>query len=153
MCVFRSYVLYYDVDTKEENLNGQDIVFGLKCDRWGLPNNIIKAYSWSSLQHCQAAQVNFDGFHVHGSVHRKAMSIVVQQDATIYSFYYISAKQLYIFRWYPHPSSGAHANSNYNIWHWSNRICYRPLLWRSRYDSSTAADGSKCDSIGARCCN
>jgi len=36
------------------------------------------------------------------------------------------------FGWYPHPSSVAHANCNYNIWHWSNRICYRPLLWSSR---------------------
>ena len=41
LAVIRSYVQYYDADTKEENFNGQDIVFGLKCDRseqcyWGV---------------------------------------------------------------------------------------------------------------------
>jgi hypothetical protein len=60
--VIRSYVLYYDADKKEENFNGQDIVFGLKCDRWGSQNSVIKAYSSSSLQHCVAVQVNFLGF-------------------------------------------------------------------------------------------
>ena len=30
------------------------------------------------------------------------------------------------------PLSGAHVKCNYSIWHWSNRICYRPLSWRSR---------------------
>ena len=29
--------------------------------------------------------------YVHNTVHRESMSIIVQQDATIYSFYYISA--------------------------------------------------------------
>ena len=47
-------------------------------------------------------------------------------------FYYISADSSTFFGWYPHPSSGAHSNYNYNIWHWSNRIFYRPLTWRSR---------------------
>ena len=42
-------------------------------------------------------------------------------------FYYISADSSTCFGWYPHPSSGAHSNCNYNIWYWSNRICYRPL--------------------------
>ena len=28
-------------------------------------------------------------FYVHGSVHRESMSIIVQQDATIYSFFFI----------------------------------------------------------------
>jgi len=42
-------------------------------------------------------------------------------------FYYISAYSSTYFGWYPHPSSGARSNCNYNIWHWSNRICYRPL--------------------------
>ena len=47
-------------------------------------------------------------------------------------FYYISADSSTCFGWYPHPSSGAHSNCNYNIWHWSNRTCYRPLTRRSR---------------------
>ena len=46
-------------------------------------------------------------------------------------FYYIFADSTTCFGWYPHPSSGAHCNCNY-IWHLSNRICYRPLTWRSR---------------------
>ena len=47
-------------------------------------------------------------------------------------FYYISANSSTCFGWYLHPSSGAHVNCNYYIWHWSNRICYLPLSWRSR---------------------
>jgi hypothetical protein len=47
-------------------------------------------------------------------------------------FNYISADSSTWFAWYPHPSSGAHSNCNCNIWHWSNRICYRPLTCRSR---------------------
>ena len=47
-------------------------------------------------------------------------------------FYYISADSSTCFGWSLHPSSGAHVNCNYIIWHWSNRICYLPLTWRSR---------------------
>ena len=47
-------------------------------------------------------------------------------------FYYFSADSSTCFGWYPHPSSGAHSNCNYSIWHWSNRVYYRPLTWRSR---------------------
>ena len=68
-------------------------------------------------------------------------------------FYYISAESNTCFGWYPHPSSGAHSNCNYNIWHCSNRICYRLLSWRSRNDFSTTAEGSKHRSNNARCCN
>jgi hypothetical protein len=70
--------------------------------------------------------------YVHGSMHRESMSIFVQQEVTICSFIIFSADSCTCFGWYPHPSSGAHSNCNYNIWHWSNRICYRPLTWRSR---------------------
>ena len=77
-------------------------------------------------------------FYVHGSMQCQSMSIIVQRDATTYSFiiflqtYYISAESSTCFGWYPHSSSGAHSNCNYNIWHWSNRICYCPLTWRSQ---------------------
>jgi len=47
-------------------------------------------------------------------------------------FYYISADGSTCFGRYPHPSSGAHSNCNYNIWHWLNCICCHPLMWRSR---------------------
>ena len=47
-------------------------------------------------------------------------------------FYYIFADSSTCFGWYPHPSSGTYSNCNYSIWHWSNRICYRPLMWGSR---------------------
>jgi hypothetical protein len=36
-------------------------------------------------------------FHVHGSVHRKSLSIFVQQDATVHSLLYL-CKLLYMFR-------------------------------------------------------
>ena len=64
---------------------------------------------------------------LHSATVAELMSIIAQQDATIYNFIIFSADSSTCFGWYPHPSSGAHSNSNYNIWHWSNRICYRPL--------------------------
>ena len=63
------------------------------------------------------------------------MSIIVKQDATIYSLIIFSEDSSTCFGWYPHPPSGAHSNCNY-IWHWSNRIYYRPLTWRNRTPSS-----------------
>jgi len=45
------------------------------------------------------------------------MSVIVQQDAIIYSFIIFPADSSTCFRWYPHPSSGAHSDCNYNIWH------------------------------------
>ena len=65
-------------------------------------------------------------------MHHKSVSIIVQLDATVYSFIEFSAGSSTCFGWYPHPSSGAHSNCNYNIWHWSNRICYCPLTWKSQ---------------------
>ena len=67
------------------------------------------------------------------------ISIIVQQDATIYSFIIFSVDSSTCFGWYRHPSSGAHSNCNYNIWYWSNRICYCPLIWRSQNCSSTSS--------------
>jgi hypothetical protein len=68
---------------------------------------------------------------VNGSVHRESMSIIVQQDATIYNFIIFLKNSSTCFGWYLHLSSGAHVKCNYSIWQWSNRICYRPLSWRS----------------------
>ena len=62
-------------------------------------------------------------------------------------FYYSSANSSICFGWYPNPSSGAHANCNYNIWHWSNRICYRPLTWRSRNAVSSETCRAVCRNI------
>ena len=95
--------------------------------------------SWKSIQwetelfHAdgQTWQILIIIFYVHGSVHRESLSLTVQHDATIYSFITFSADSSTCFALYPHPSSGAHSNCNY-IWHWSNRVCYRPLTWRSR---------------------
>ena len=75
-------------------------------------------------------------------------------------FYYIPANSSTCLGWYLHPSSGAHVNCNYSIWHSSNRIYYLSLSWRSRNsgpgvrssDSSTIAEGSKYGSTSARCC-
>ena len=71
-------------------------------------------------------------------------------------FYNTSVDSSTCFGWYPHPSSWAHSNCNYNLWHGLKLICYRPLTWRIRNccsDSFTSADGSKYDSTSARCCN
>ena len=46
-------------------------------------------------------------FNVRGSVHRKYIPIYVQQDATVHSLF-ISGNCSTCFRWYLHPSSGAH---------------------------------------------
>ena len=46
-------------------------------------------------------------FYVHGSMHRKSMSIIVQEDVTIYSLF-ISVNCSTCFGWYLHPSSGVH---------------------------------------------
>ena len=48
-----------------------------------------------------------------------------------YTVLLYSADSSTCFGWYLHPSSGAHLNCNYNIWHWLNHICYCPLTWRS----------------------
>jgi len=52
------------------------------------------------------------------------MSIIVQQDATLYSLLY---QLLYMFRVVAPPILRSTYNCNYSIWHWSNRLCYLPL--------------------------
>ena len=48
------------------------------------------------------------------------MSIIVQQDATIYSLLYFR-KLLYMFRVITPPIISSTYNCNYSIWHWSKR--------------------------------
>jgi len=51
------------------------------------------------------------------------MSIIVQQDATIYSLSrFCKLLALHVSGGNSHPSLGAH-NCNYSTWHWSNRLC------------------------------
>ena len=69
-------------------------------------------------------------FYVHGSMHCESMSIIVQQDATIYSLVYF-CKLLYMFRVVTPPVIRSTYNCNYSIWHWSNRLSYLPLSWSS----------------------
>ena len=38
---------------------------------------------------------------------------------------------LYMFRVVTPPIIRNTYNCNYGIWHWSNRLCYLPLRWRS----------------------
>jgi hypothetical protein len=64
-------------------------------------------------------------FYVYGSVHRESISIIVQQDATIYSLLCF-CKLLYMFRVVIPPIIRSTYNCNYGIWHWSNRLCYLP---------------------------
>jgi len=52
-------------------------------------------------------------------VHRASMSIIAQQDATMYSLLYF-CKLLYMFRMVTSPIIRSTYNCNYSIWHWSN---------------------------------
>jgi hypothetical protein len=85
------------------------------------------------------------------------MSIIVQQDATVYSLLYF-CKLLYMLRVVTPPIIRSTYNRNYSIWHWSNRPCYVPLWWRGWNGSSssnlfTIAEGSRDGLTRARCCN
>jgi hypothetical protein len=53
-------------------------------------------------------------FYLHGSVRRESMSIIVQQDSTIYSLLYF-CKLLYMFRLVTPPITRSTFNCNYNI--------------------------------------
>jgi len=89
-----------------------------------------------------------------GSVHRESMLIIVQQDATIYSLLYFY-KLLHMFQVVTSPIIRSTYNCNYSIWHWSNRLCYLMLPWRSLKSSnfSTIVEGSRDGLTSARCCN
>jgi hypothetical protein len=58
-------------------------------------------------------------FNVNGSVHRESMSIIFQQDATVYSLLYF-CKLLYIFRVVTSPIIRSLYKCNNKIWHWSS---------------------------------
>jgi hypothetical protein len=99
-----------------------------------LASALIAMKSRIIVQHRESLQSTYRDFYVHRSVHRESMSVIVQQDATIYSSLYFS-KLLYMFRVVNPPIIRITFNSNYSIWHWSNRLCYLPL--------STTAEGSR----------
>jgi len=61
----------------------------------------------------------FSVFNVRGSVLRESMSIIVQQDVTMYGLLYF-CKLLYMFRVVTPPIIRSTYNCNYSIWHWSN---------------------------------
>ena len=58
------------------------------------------------------------------------LSIIVQQDATIYSLLYF-CKLLYMFWVVTPPIIRSTYNCNCSIWQWSDRLCYLPLWWRN----------------------
>jgi len=58
------------------------------------------------------------------------MSMIIQQDATIYSLLCF-CKLLYMFRVVPPPIIRSAYKCNYSIWHWLNRYWYLPLSWKS----------------------
>ena len=60
-------------------------------------------------------------FYVHVSVYRELVSIIVQQDATIYSFTIFLQTALHVSDDTLIHHQEHIQNSNY-IWHWSNRI-------------------------------
>jgi len=94
-------------------------------------------------------------FYFHWSVYRESMSIIVQQDATMYSLLYF-CKLFYMFQVVTPPIIRSTCNCNYSIWHWSKRLCYLPLWWCSWDCSSnctTTAEGGKDVLTSARFCN
>jgi len=65
------------------------------------------------------------------------MSIIVQQDASMYSLLYF-CKLLYMFRVVTPPIIRNTYICNYNIWHWSNfEKCSRTIAEGSRDGSIT----------------
>jgi len=57
----------------------------------------------------------------------ESLSIIIQQDATIYSLLYF-CKLPYMFWVVNPPIIRSTYSCNYSIWHWSNCLCYLPLL-------------------------
>jgi len=88
----------------------------------------------------------FISFYVHGSVHRESVSIIVQQDATIYSLLYF-CKLLYMFRVVNPSIIRSTYNCNYSVWQWS------PPWWKLEVPTSTTAEVSRDGWTIARCCN
>jgi len=76
-------------------------------------------YELSVFQNKSAFNFLLFYVYVYGSVHRETMSIIVQQDATIYSLLYF-CKLLYMFRVVTPLNIRSTYNCNYSIWYWSN---------------------------------
>jgi hypothetical protein len=90
---------------------------------------------------------NTEPFNVHGSVHRKYISIYIQQDATLHSLF-IPGNCSTCFRWYLQPSSGAHTTvfTASGICHTVTATC----CYRS--NPSTIAGGRSNSVTNNRCC-
>jgi len=69
-------------------------------------------------------------FKAQGSVHRKYILIHIQQDAALHSLF-ISGNCSTYFRWYLHPSSGAHTTVSTVSDTCQTVNCYLQLSWRS----------------------
>ena len=98
-------------------------------------------------------------FNAHVSVHRKSVSITVQQDATMYSLLYF-CKLLYMFWVVTPPIIRITYNCNYSIWHWPNlgKCSVWSQLKMRGMDRSLLplADFTHCIFLSltsARCCN
>jgi len=88
--------------------------------------------------------------YVHWSVHRESMSIVVQQDATIYSLLY-SCKLLYMFRVVAPLIIRSTYNCNYSIGHWSNCLCYLPLKLKLEVSTLSTSTSARCSNYNYMC--
>jgi hypothetical protein len=76
-------------------------------------------YFWSYRSMLQLLCVTSFKFNVHRSVPRELMSVIVQQDANMYSLLYFCIL-LYMFRVVTPPIIRSTRNCHYSIWHWSN---------------------------------
>jgi len=91
---------------------------------------------------CTAKQISRSLGLCSWAVHRESISIVGQQDATIYSLLYF-CKLIYMFWVVTPPIFRSTYNCNYSIWHWSNRLCYLALSWSS-WDFRDGLTSTRC---------
>jgi hypothetical protein len=137
-----------------EEMSGPDRLYMKKCYiQWDVTPRVFylpKILVLFSLQRSTWRLYNYLNIMFKGLFIVNQCPIIVQQVANIYGFIIFSADRSTCFGWYPHPSSGAHSHCNYNILHWSNRICYRPLTRRCRNIWHWLNDYG---STSFRCCN
>jgi hypothetical protein len=123
------------------------------CRFHATSHSSIRTCWWrSDLFHLWRTLVNGKTFfNVHISVHRKSISIIVQQYGTMYSLLYFFTL-LYMFRVVTPPIIRSTYNSNYNIWHWSN--FGKCSVWSQlNMRVMDPSDQTSRSLTSARCCN
>ena len=84
-------------------------------------------------------------WHVHGSVYRESMSLIVQQGANINSFIFLQRTRHVSVDTFNHHQEHTQTVITGSGTDRTDR--YRPLLWRSRFDSTTTDGSDKVRSV------